>query len=243
MPEIRDNLGEEALRQATLAVALGRQWLQDSVDEREAEEERLGAELERLRDEPFEQSGRASKAFRRAAVFAWVIFVWQDRRSRISRLATQKATYLLEHGMDLQLFTEHRRKRFGPYDHTARYKDAEPIAVQQRWLYISGTVIRPGDAIGNVARYSRWYVRREDLARRLLQVIEGLSDAELETWATVHSAAQALSRLGIDVTSESIRALLERMPEWKEKITRNNFSESAIRSALHHLVRLRLLRL
>src|SRR5690606_26249010 len=136
-----------------------------------------------------------------------------------------------------------RRKRFGPYDHTARYKDAEPIAEKQEWLRVSGAVIHPGKCIGNVEKYARRYVRREELARRLLQILGGLSGAELETWGTVHSAAQALEHAGEEVTAASIRALLARTPEWNSKLARSNFSDAAIQSALIHLARLRLVRL
>lgn len=242
-PEVKDGAGEEAMKQATIAVALGRVWLQEPVDEKEIEEKAIGTELQRLRGERFEQQGKAPRAFRRAAVYAWVVFVWQAKGRRVSRLAAQKATYFLEQGLDLQLFTEHRRKQFGPYDYTARYKDAEPIAEKQAWLQISGTILHPGENIASVVKHARWYVRQQGLAERLLHVLATLSESELETWATVHAAAQALQRSEKELTAESIRAFLASMPEWRNKLSRSNFVNAEIQRALIHLARLRLVRL
>lgn len=241
--QVRDRIGEDALEQATLAVTLGRQWLEDAVEDEAEEEEHLGRELEGIRHKPFQQRGKASVSFRRAAVSAWVVSMLAQSRQRVSRLALQKSTYFLEHSLNLGLFTKHKKKPLGPYDHAARYKDAEPIAKDRGWLVVRGSTIYPGKAIEEAGRYAPRYLREQDLARRILNVLQGLTDAELEAWATVHSAACGLQHDRQEVSIESIRALLGRTAEWRGKLARSNFSDEGIRSALVHLARLRLLNL
>lgn len=241
-PVVADEVANEALHEATLAATLGGAWLEEGVAGGEAEEDRLGSELEALRQTDFRQTGKAPKTFRRATVYTWVVAEWQDAFDSVTRLRVQKATYFLEHALDLGLFTEHRKKKLGPYDHTARYRDAEPIARKKQWLSIKGTEIRPGPSVGEMTRYAGRYLRREDLARRVLSVLGSLSEAELETWSTVHSAARALSSTGREVTPGAIRELLASIAEWRDKLERSNFSERAIGRALSHLVRLRLIR-
>ena len=240
-PQIGDNVGEDAFRQATMAVALGRQWLEEPVDD--AEEIRLGIELERCRRQPYQHAGTAPIAFRRAAVYAWVVCAWQRQRPRVSRLATQKATYLLERALSLGLFREHQPKRLGPYDHTARYRDAEPIASKQQWLRINGSVLEPGRSAAKVHTYAPRYLRQEALARRLLDALAALSEQELEAWATVDAATCSLLEQGLTVTVRSIREELAATPEWKSKLARQNFSDTEIERTLTHLVRLRLVQL
>lgn len=242
-PVIEDDIAEDALEQATLAANLGSAWLEEVVDGAEGDEDPLGTELDELRRRAFSRGGTASPEFRRAAVYAWVVAEWTSDTATVTRLRAQKATYFLEHGLALGLFTEHRRKPLGPYDHKARYRDAEPIAKRQKWLAVSGTVLKPGPKIEAVQKYAPRYLRREDLARRLLNVLEPLSDAELETWATVHSAVHALSGAGGNPTPDRIREWLEEIPEWKGKLRRVNFSTEALQAALQNLARLRFVQL
>ena len=90
--------------------------------------------------------------------------------------------------MSLGLFGEHQPKRLGPYDHTARYKDAKPMASTQQWLRISGSVLKPGKSAEKVHAYAPRYQCEESLARQLLDILAPLSEQELETWTTVDAA-------------------------------------------------------
>jgi hypothetical protein len=242
-PALDDTIAEEAFSQAREAVALGPQWLEPGVADPN-ELDRLGASLERLRSQRFEQRGKAPLAFRRAAVFAWTVAVLAAERSRVSRFQAQKAAYFLERALQIGLFTEHQQMPFGPYDHTARYKDAEPIAQRKGWLLPAGTthfVVGPNSS--GAGEYATRYVRSEDLARRLLKVLSGCTDDQLETWATVDWAARELVRRGEDVTPAAIRRLLGNTPVWSAKLDRPNFADSDLQRTLQQLVRLRLVRL
>src|ERR1700752_2125133 len=236
-----DDIAEHALNQACMAVSLGRQWLEAAVDADGDAEGKLGLEMERLRLKSFGQTGTAPKAFRRAVVYSWVVSVLGERSVRVSRLATQKATYFLERGLSLGLFTEHQRKPLGPYDHQARYKDAEPIASKKGWLRVSGSTFEAGEQSSELSRYVGRYVRSEDLARRLLAVLARVSDSELETWATVDWAGRVLSAQGHAIAAVDVRRIFSQTPEWHGKLRRQNFREAAIARAIDRLSRLRLL--
>ena len=185
--------------------------------------------------------GSAPRPFKRAAVLSWTVERLHARRGgRVTRLTTQKALYLLERGLDLQLFDEHQKMQLGPYDPKARYKDAEPIARGKKWLAGQGATFAPGPNVQEAAGFATRYLGAEEIAGRLVDLLAGLTDPELETLATVDAAALDLRRRGKEVTVESIRLFLAEVPEWKGKLERSNFSEECITRALQRISRLRL---
>jgi len=232
-----ERIAEETLQRACMSVSLGYQWLEPSADHGDIEET-LGYELERLRNLPETKTGRAPKPFRRAAVYAWIVS--NVTKEQVSRLTVQKTAFLLERAMNLGLFTEHRRKRFGPYDHTARYKDAEPIASKKDWLRVQDTSLAPGDSAGEARKYAVRYLKSEKLAKQLLDILVRLSDSQLETWATVEWIAGRLAHTATAPTAEDVRAALKSMPEWSDKLGRANFTTWHIEEALSALKLLRL---
>ena len=202
-------------------------------------ERRLGGELAAIRAyPPPPHSGKAQPPFKRAAINAWVVDRLRGERPGTSRIAAQKTTYLLERSLGLGLFTEHQRMPFGPYDPTAKYKDAEPIGKQQGWILSSGYDLLAGPKIEAVYRFAPNYLRSVDLAERLVRLLAERSPWELETWATVEAAASGLAATDEPVNAQSVRAALARIPAWEAKLKRSNFSLLAIQDALEHLARL-----
>lgn len=185
--------------------------------------------------------GNAPRAFKRAAVLSWAVERLHTRRGgRVTRLTTQKAVYLLERCLDLQLFDDHQKMQLGPYDPKARYKDAEPIARGKQWLRGQGATLAPGPRSQEAADYATRYLGTEETAGRLVDLLADLTDAELETLATVDAAALDLRERGQAVTVDSIRHFLAEVPEWKGKLERRNFSDECITRALQRVSRLRL---
>lgn len=227
---------ERTLKDSCLAVTFGPSWLSPSAD---PQREALAADLESLRRTP-RAARKQHLAFPKAVVCTWVVARLQRTRRRVSRLATQKVSYILEHAMNLGVFVEHDRKALGPYDHKARYRDAEPIARKKGWLTISGSTLTAASDLSDVTDYVGAYLRSEELAGRLLDCLAPLSDDELETIATVHWIARELEETGRPNTTEEIARALAATAEWKTKLSRSNFTESKLRAALLFLSDLRL---
>ena len=143
-----------------------------------------------------------------------------------TRLSAQKVTHLLERALDLRLFEDHKQMRLGPYDSSARYRNAEPIAKKQGWLAIEGTVLRPGAESTRVSSYARRYVRDDRVARDLVQVLAKLSDAELETWATIEWVMRELVADRARFDPASIRARLAATPAWAPRLATARFGIS-----------------
>lgn len=238
-----DDIAETALRRAIDALALGSGWLEDAVPDPvdSSELETLGQGLAVIRERPRQTRGSASKSFRRSAVYAWIAISLHEERPRVTRLATQKVAYLLERGLAPGLFRDHKRMPLGPYDSSAKYRDAEPIAKKREWLSIHGARLRPGRDPSEVFKYAPRYVRDADLARTLIRVLGQFSDDELETLATVDWVARSLAEADREVTPNAIREALARDPEWQPKLRKAHFTVSAIQHALQRLARLRLL--
>ena len=117
LPVVDAGIAEESLRNACLPVSLGRQWLEEPFDPSVVADEDLGKELAKVRSRSTMAKGQRVP-FRKAVVYTWVASVLQQCRGGASRFATQTATYLLEHALNLGIFTDHQRKPRGPYDHT-----------------------------------------------------------------------------------------------------------------------------
>lgn len=225
---------EGAVAEDAIASACRRVEEPDAIAER-----RLGEEMSAIRAyPPPPQTGKARPPFKRAAINAWVVDRLRGNQPGTSRIAAQKTTYLLERSLGLGLFTEHQRMPFGPYDPTAKYKDAEPIGTKQGWIISSGHDLLAGPNIGAVYRFAPNYLRSADVAERLVRLFAARSPWELETWATVEAAASDLAAIGEPVNAQSVRAALARIPAWEAKLKRRNFSLQAIKAALEHLSRL-----
>jgi len=230
------SVAENSLQRACLAVALGPEWLAPFVTE--GEQVSIGDEAATLRAKPAPSVGKAPRPFKRAVVSAWVVRELHSIRERVSRLALQKTTYLLEGALALGLFDDHTQQPLGPYDYTSRYKDAEPIARTKGWIRIAGSEFGIGENVSEVDRFAPKYLRSVSLARTLTRMLGGLTDGELECLATVHWLINhSASEL---TTAASIQVILRQDPKWSPKLLRTNFDEAHITAAL---VRLRFLRL
>jgi len=239
-PGADDKIAQEAVRRACLAVSTNPPGREARQDPEFKEDRDLGAELALLRAALSPYVGSASKEFRRAVVYAWIVHILSPQRPRVTRLATQKVAYLLEEAIGLGLFTEHERKPLGPYDHTAKYRDAEPIAQKGGWIQVKGASLEPKKVDAKFEGYFRRYVRSEGLVRRFITRLAKLTDEELEAWATIAWAGQALVAAGKPVTADSVRGFLESSAIWRSKLRRDNFTADRIADALAKLSLLRL---
>lgn len=200
---------------------------------------RLSLELQEIRLRGQVDSDRkAPPQFQRASVFAWTVTTLKQRRERVSRLAAQKSVYMLEKALGLHLFEEHQRKRLGPYDSTARYKDAEPIARKKMWIQEEGTALLPGNKAAEANRYAERYLRAVELAKQLVEILASLTDDELETLATVQEVVAELSKEGRKADAEAVKQRIAEIPEWAGKLVRRNFHDRDIARALHQVTAL-----
>lgn len=240
-PDAHDRVAKEELERAVEAISLGTGWLDDAVDADDNEEILLGRRIDELRSVPQQSGGTANAPFKKAAVYAWVALSITDERGSATRLSAQKVTHLLERALDLGLFEDHKQMRLGPYDSSARYRDAEPIAKRQGWLAIHGTVLKPGPSSTKVSGYACRYVRDDRVARDLVQVLARLSDPELETWATVEWVMRELIADGAKFDATSIRARLAAIPAWAPKLKKPNFAPARVAAASESMLRLRII--
>jgi hypothetical protein len=200
---------------------------------------RLSLELHEIRShQQVPLNRKAPLQFQRASVLAWTVANLQKRRERVSRLAAQKSVYVLEHALGLHLFEEHQRKRLGPYDSTARYKDAEPIARQKMWIEEQGAALLPGTKAAEADRYAERYLRAVALARQLVEILASLTDDELETLATVQAVVSELRKEGNETDVDAVKQRIAEIPEWAGKLSRRNFRDRDIALALQRLTAL-----
>jgi hypothetical protein len=233
---------EATVRDICLAASLGPEWLDDSVDEGERTLVEVGHELRRVRSEPYRFAGEANPHFQRVAVYAWLVNKWSAADGTTSRLAVQKLAYLLEQGLGFGLFTQHQKHQLGPYDPTARYRDAEPICFRNKYLVPAGKyALGLGPQIGKAMSLAGRYLRDQSVAEAFVRGLQelGLDEWDLETLATVHAVAQDLPP--DERSPQSIRSALMADERWKVKLKRSNFTTAKIAEALHRLSLLKLM--
>jgi len=230
---------EESLHRACLAVSLGTEWLRPLAIE--VEIDKVAQEVRRIREQLAANVPSNRRPFRRAVVYAWVIEQLAEVRPRVSRLATQKTTYLLENFLLLELFDAHKQKPLGPYDHVARYADAEPIAEGKGWIEVDGSTMRVGAKAIELHQYAGRYLRSKKLASTLTRWLGKLTDDQLETLATVHWTATRLITSKTALTAGTIQASMEKDSSWSSKLQKSNFDQKQIAEALATLIALGLL--
>ena len=231
----------EVVRDFCLAASLGPEWLKRADADTERHLASIGAEMERLRGNPYSFRGRAPATFRRIAVYGWITGILSGAAGRgVSRMRVQKAAYLLENGLRLGVFSKHTKYRYGPYDPSLTYRDAEPGCLKKGYL-VEGAdqLLRPGPKHSHAARYAARYVRQESVAQALIKELRRFDESELETLTTVHAmCSQSDDR---NITPETVMDLIKSDDVWRTKLRRGNFTIVKINEALHTLSVLRLL--
>ena len=236
-----DTIEREAVRDLGLAAALGSEWMNRTSTDREATLASIGAEMERLRDTPSTFRGKAPVTFRRIAVYGWITGILSgDGGKGVSRMRVQKVAYLLENGLSLGVFRKHSKYRFGPYDPSLTYRDAEPGCLSNGYL-VKGDdhLLRTGPNHSQSVKYAVRYVREETVARALIEFLSTCDEWKLETLATVHSVCTQLHHT--DITVKKVLNAIEDDDTWRSKLRRGTFTPTTIAEALRILTLLRLL--
>jgi len=233
------SIRDESLHRACIAVSLGSEWLRPLAVE--VEIDKIAQGVRQLKKQPAAKVPLNRRPFRRAVVYAWVIEQLAEVRTRVSRLATQKTTYLLESFLVLELFDTHKQKPLGPYDHVARYTDAEPIAEKKGWIEVVGSTMYVGAKASEFRQYASRYLRSTKLASTLTRWLGRLTDDQLETLATVHWTAAGLVTNNRPLTTETVLESIEKDPSWSSKLNKANFEREHVAAALAALTALGLL--
>ena len=236
-----DSSEQEVVRDFCLAASLGPEWLKRADAETERQLASIGAEMERLRGSSYSFRGKAPATFRRIAVYGWITGILSGDAGRgVSRMRVQKAAYLLENGLRLGVFRKHTKHRYGPYDPSLTYRDAEPGCLKKGYL-VKGAdqLLRPGPKHSQAARYAAGYIRQERVAQALIKELRRFDENELETLTTVHAVCRQAD--DGDITPETVMDLIRADELWQKKLRRENFTIVKISEALDTLSLLRLL--
>jgi hypothetical protein len=239
-----EGIAEKELERHCQALSLGESWTEEAVrpspDDPRTD---LGRHLQRVRSEGHSQQGRTPNNFRRAVIYAWTISELAANDRVATRLAVQKSTYFLERALGLGLFLDHTQQPLGPYDPSARYKDAEPIALKKLYIEKVGpTRFQGGNEIAQIQKYIGNYLFDVEAAKALIAFLATLSDHQLETLATVDWVARSLKlQEPGPASANAVVEELRKIPTWRAKLRRSNFGLLQIEEALRRLSRLGLL--
>lgn len=146
----------------------------------------------------------------------------------------QKLTYLFRRNQE-QSLKGFEKKAMGPYKSEMKYRGAEGIAINNKYIKLAqnktGRGFVAGDNIDKALEYfNRYYT--PDIFNWLEQFRYTKND-KLETLATVDFARLELEEKNITVNVDNIKNVIAENEEWKPKLTKPHFADTEIQKAIN----------
>lgn len=184
------------------------------------------------------KSNNAPEQFKEAILISALVRELSSSSYPLGRKRYQKNAYLALRKAEYHVTHKFSKKAAGPYDHTMRYKGAEGIALNNRYIKRGKkgeyTGFLPGDNISAIDQYLIRY-NFSDSINWVVEQFRKTRNDELELLATVDYASLELVSFGKVVTATEVRNLIANEPEWLPKLERDIFSIKNIQRALSKL--------
>ena len=178
---------------------------------------------------------------RDAVIVASVVKSFQRGRDVVGNVRMQKSCYFTRRRAGLSI-SSFDKKAAGPYDANLNHEGGKPEAMAKGWIMegtsAGGGKVFDGSVPGAKAKEAEALVNQYGLAEAIGWVAKHLaskSREELECLATVDFAMQTLRTKGHTPTFQLVKADIAGDAEWKPKLSKPHFSDSAIRQAIQNL--------
>lgn len=158
----------------------------------------------------------------------------------LTRFRYTKVSYLLKRYKDEQI-TEYLKKAAGPYNPKTRYKGAEKIAIENKYVAIKKHSYKGKEYEGfleaeNIEQalgyFNKWY--GED-ALNFIKRFKYETNNNLELLATVDMAIQDLKEDNKEINLNSIKQFIRENEEWRNKLNRSAFCDENIERTIKRL--------
>ena len=129
----------------------------------------------------------------------------------------------------------YRKFAAGPYNPALKYKTARPIALKKKYIqdhigkyrgFISGINVQEA-----LNYFQQWYGNKPLAWFEQFRYIPKRKD-ELELLTTTDMSMVEIRGEGRNITVQSVKELMKKNPEWKDKLNRPIFSDNNIERAI-----------
>lgn len=182
---------------------------------------------------PAEQKGHSIE-FDEAVIISAIVNAFYSAQYPLGRKKVQKLFYLLRRYQDADV-SKFDEKAAGPYNHDARYKGGERIAIKSKYINVStgskGSLFSKGENINKALEYGVNWGKTDDF-QWLVNHFKYTGVDKLEVLATVDNTIVKLGGYEKTITLIEIKNYIQASEEWKAKLKRESFSDENIRLAM-----------
>ena len=175
-----------------------------------------------------------SEGYQDAVILAALVHRFGTKNFPFTAFDCQKFPYLFHRYMEGQT-KGYRKFAAGPYNPALKYKTARPIALKKKYIqdhigkyrgFISGINVQEA-----LNYFQQWYGNEPLAWFEQFRYIPKRKD-ELELLTTTDMSMVEIRGEGRNITVQSVKELMKKNPEWKDKLNRPIFSDNNIERAI-----------
>ena len=175
-----------------------------------------------------------SEGYQDAVILAALVHRFGTKNFPFTAFDCQKFPYLFYRYMEGQT-KGYRKFAAGPYNPALKYKTARPIALKKKYIqdhigkyrgFISGINVQEA-----LNYFQQWYGNKPLAWFEQFRYIPKRKD-ELELLTTTDMSMVEIRGEGRNITVQSVKELMKKNPEWKDKLNRPIFSDNNIERAI-----------
>lgn len=175
-----------------------------------------------------------SEGYQDAVILAALVHRFGTKNFPFTAFDCQKFPYLFYRYMEGQT-KGYRKFAAGPYNPALKYKTARPIALKKKYIqdhigkyrgFISGINVQEA-----LNYFQQWYGNEPFAWFEQFRYIPKRKD-ELELLTTTDMSMVEIRGEGRNITVQSVKELMKKNPEWKDKLNRPIFSDNNIERAI-----------
>lgn len=175
-----------------------------------------------------------SEGYQDAVILAALVHRFGTKNFPFTAFDCQKFPYLFYRYMEGQT-KGYRKFAAGPYNPALKYKTARPIALKKKYIqdhigkyrgFISGINVQEA-----LNYFQQWYGNEPLAWFEQFRYIPKRKD-ELELLTTTDMSMVEIRGEGRNITVQSVKELMKKNPEWKDKLNRPIFSDNNIERAI-----------
>lgn len=172
------------------------------------------------------------EVFKEAVLFA--DFVGQSYTSTFfpTHLRTVKYVYFGDRFIGVDPTAKYAESRFGPYNSKSTYAGGEKLALAKKYVQRVQGGFKAGQ---NIAEINKYTYSERGAVTKVLSLLKGKKDTELELLATVDYIVYSKLKSGETPTEQSVFQYISNSPVWSQKITRLSLTEQMVADCMTFL--------
>jgi len=177
--------------------------------------------------------------YNKAALAAYITDRCHEPDRPMGRVKLAKLFYLVQHKAEFEITQTFMKRAAGPLDDEIH--KFLSLAQKRKWLVLcqeEGDLkpVKPGVNVSKAIEQAQKLLGpAKAKVDEMLNQMKGWGYRALERWATVLDSSFELAASGQPTTVEGVKDIIQRHPEWVQKLNRDEFSDTNIEATLKGL--------